>query len=1068
MGNYKGILFRKAIHCVFGGVVLCVCLTAVNARGQINLPFRNIGPSQTGGRVTTLTGIPGNYLTYYIGAAGGGLWKTTDDGQHWTGIFTHGPSASIGSVAVDPKNLDVIWVGTGENSLRNGAIDGHGLFRSDDGGKTWKLMGFADAGQIVTLSINPDNPNDVLVGIMGHQWGPNENRGIFRTEDGGATWTKVLYVNSLTGCSNIARDPENPEILFAAMWQAYRRPWEMIDGGPGSGVYRSRDDGKTWQKLTEGLPGGPLGKVTVAIAPSHPSTVYALIEAKNGRLWRSNNSGDSWTLVSNNHALSARPFYFNHLAVSPSNENVLYFASLNLLESDDGGKSVHRIDEGVHSDYHAIWVDPKNGKHVFVGTDGGAFETNDGGIGWQKFGNIPFGQYYAVAAAATPGMPPGSPYIICGGLQDNNGWCGPSSNLNRVNVSGIDWRAYIGGDGDYVVPAKSDPDIIYMTAATVSTGAVYRYDVKSGLSQFIRPYWPITHEVGTDKLKYRFSLSTPIAVSRTDPNTVYLGTNVVFKTTDGGQHWRVISPDLTQNVKSKQQIGGGPVEPEISGSENYDVILSVSIARTNPNVLWVGTDDSRVWVTRDDGAHWTNATPQLKSMPDWSRIYQVGVSPFDPGTAYIAVNADRMNNTHIYVYRTHDYGKTWTEIVNGLPANVPGQVVREDPNKKGLLFLGTDRGVYYSLDDGNHWNPANRHFPTTPIWDLHFIKQEHSVVLASHGRGIFVFDNLRPLEEMADAQGKNFYAFTPSPGVLFNTHRWGRPTIPYYSVPNYVPGVHIDYLIKGQGSRSSGGMGPGARHVMAVIKNEQGHVVAHLTGPAREGLNSVVWRMRYESATPLEIEPAQRRRRPSPFRSFGPMVLPGHYTVDLTYNGDTVHQSIVVSPDPRLNIPPETFRRHVEIGVGIRNEMDAMDRMLNQLTSLRRQLESREQASHGNASLSSQIDSLSGKASGLWDKFLTPGIQYSAGEDNLHALMRLYLKIQRTAFEMFGTYAYVPDASLAEAIQSQGSELRANISDYNQLVQTDLRQLNRALTAAGLNPIRGVNTVAVPAAVNLH
>ncbi len=1054
--------------CAIGFLSFSLPLPAVPSRAQIDLPFRDIGPAETGGRVTAVAGIPGNYNVYYVGSAGGGLWKTTDGGQRWTGIFTHGPSASIGSVAVDPQNSNVIWVGTGENTLRNGAIDGHGLFRSDDGGKTWKLMGFAEAGQIVTISINSTNPNDVLVGVMGHQWGPNEDRGIFRTEDGGATWTKVLYVNSLTGCSTIARDPKNPQILFAAMWQAYRRPWRLIDGGPGSGVYRSRDDGKTWEKLTDGLPSGPLGKVTVAIASSNPSTVYALIEAKDGRLWRSDNGGDSWSLVSNNHALAARPFYFSQMDVSPSDENVVYFGSLNFLESDDGGKTVHSISRGVHSDFHAIWVDPDNAKHIVVGNDGGAFETSDGGIGWQKFGNIPLGQYYAVAASVMPGMPTGSPYFVCGGLQDNNGWCGPSSNLNRFNVSGMDWRVYVGGDGDYVVPAKSDPNIIYMTAATVSTGAVYRYDVKTGLSEFIRPYWPIAHEYGTDKVKYRFSLSTPIAVSRTDPNTVYLGTNVVFRTTDGGQHWTVISPDLTHNDKSKQAIGGGPIEPEISGSENYDVILSISIARTDPNVLWVGTDDSRVWVTRDDGAHWTNVTPKLKSMPDWSRIYQVGVSPFDPGAAYIALNADRMNDTHIYVYRTHDYGKRWTEIINGLPPDVPGQVVREDPNKKGLLFLGTDRGVYYSLNDGGSWYPANTHFPTTPVWDLHFIKEEHSVVLATHGRGLFVFDNLRPLEEMADAQGKNFYAFTPSPGILFNTQRWGKPTLPYYAVPNYVPGVDITYLTKGQGSQMSSSKDPSGEHVEAVIKNEQGQVVAHLSGPAHKGLNSIVWMMRYDGATRLQLTPASRRPSPSPFRAFGPMVLPGHYTVDLTYNGDTVQRNIEVSPDPRLHIPPAIFRKHVEIGLGIRNEMDSMDRMLNQLTDLRRQLESRAQAAHSNASLSNQIQSLSDKASALWNKFLTPGIQYNVGEDNLHALMRLYLKIQRTAFQMFGTYDYVPDQSLANHIASQGRQLRAGLSEYNQLVQADLHQLNNALTTARLEPIIGVRTVEVPAPVNIQ
>lgn len=1052
----KEVLLRTILHSVLGTVFLCACFAARTARGQVNISFRDIGPSETGGRVTAIVGIPGSYNTYYIGAAGGGLWKTTDGGQKWEGIFTHGPSGSIGAIAVDPHNSQVVWVGTGETTLRNGSIDGHGIFLSADGGKTWKLMGFAESGQIGSISIDPNDSNDVLVGVMGHQWGPNEDRGIFRTEDGGATWKKVLFVNTFTGCPKIERDSKDPSILFAAMWEAHRRPWRLIDGGMGSGLYRSHDDGKTWEKLTRGLPADPLGKVTVAIAPSDPSRVYALIEAKDGRLWRSNDGGDSWTLVSNNHALAARPFYFTHMEVSPDNENVLYFASLNLLESDDAGKTTHQIDPGVHSDYHAMWVDPSSGKHILVGNDGGAYETSDGGEGWEKFANLSFGQFYAVAAAATPGMPDGAPYMICGGLQDNSGWCGPSTNLNRTNVSGIDWRVYVGGDGDYVVPAPSDPNIIYMTAATVSTGAVYRFDVRTGLSEFIRPYWPIAHEFGTDKLKYRFNLSTPIAVSRTDPNTVYLGTSSVFKTTDGGKNWTVVSPDLTRNDKSKQQIGGGPIEPEISGSENYDTILSVSIASTDPKVLWVGTDDGLVWVTRDDCAHWTDVRPKLPGAPDWSRVYQVGVSPFDAGTAYISMNADRMNDTHIYVYRTHDYGQTWTAITNGLPQDAPGHVVREDPNKKGLLMLGTDRGVYYSLNDGDDWHMANSNFPTTPVWDLHFVKQAHAVVLATHGRGIFAFDNLRPLEEMDDAQGKKFYGFTPSPGILYNTQRWGEPALPYYSVPNVGLNVEIPYLI---GPGSSGG-----GRVTAVIKDANGAVIAHLSGPAKQGLNSIDWGMRYDGPTPLLAEESGSGN--SYRRVFAPPVLPGHYTVELSYEGDSTSREINVLPDPRLNISEDRFRKHVEIGLNLRDEMNSMDQMLNQLAKLKVELAARQRAvgAGSSADLAQKITVLSAKTTALEDEFLTPGIQYSAGEDNLHALLRLYLQIQRSAQTIFSTYDYLPDESMQEAIDRQAKDLREALAKYNQLVDVDVPQVSQALSAAGAKPLQGIATVESPQA----
>ncbi len=541
---------------------------SVGADSLNNVKFRNLGPSVGGGRVAAVVGVPGDRNTYYVGAAAGGVWKTTDGGDSWEAVFKDQPTASIGALALAPSNPNVVWVGTGEGNPRNDVVDGRGVFMSPDAGKSWQFMGLGDVGQISRIVIDPADPDVVFVAALGHVWAPNAERGVFRTADGGKTWHKVLFVNDTTGVSDLVMVPGNPRLLFAAMWQFVRHPWELVSGGAASGIYRSKDGGLTWERLKDGLPTGLLGRIAVAVGPTNPSHVYALIETTQGMLWDSKDQGDHWSKVSDFHGLSARPFYFSLLHVSPVDDRKLFFSSYLLLRSDDGGKTTTPIDRGVHVDHHALWIDPQNPDRMIQGNDGGAYVTESGAKNWRYLNNLPIEQFYMVAADNN------APYMLCGGLQDNNAWCGPSSGTaggggsgGSGGLNGSEWFTVTGGDGEYAVPAPSDSSILYVDS---QNGNITRVDLKTGLTRSIRPYLSTVNEMKPANLKYRFNWTSPITVSARDANTAYIGANVVFKTTDGGERWTALSPDLTRNDKAKQVTSGGPIEYDISGAETYN------------------------------------------------------------------------------------------------------------------------------------------------------------------------------------------------------------------------------------------------------------------------------------------------------------------------------------------------------------------------------------------------------------------------------------------------------------------------------------------------------------------
>ena len=656
-----------------------------------HLKYRSIGPA-AGGRVSRSCGVPGDPLTYYAATSAGGVWKSRDGGIHWMPIFDDQPTSSIGSIAVAPSDPNVIYVGSGEANIRGNVAVGNGIYRSTDAGKTWQHV-WNQEGQIGTMIVHPRNPRTAYAAVLGHAFGPNPERGVYRTTDGGDTWKRVLFKDANTGASDVCFDPANPRILFAGLWQARRRPWEMTSGGPGSGLYVSRDGGDTWTQLVHTpkpespeagkeapkgkkhageLPEGIWGKIGVAVAPSDSRRVYALIEAEKGGLFRSDDGGDTWKLVNPHRALRQRAWYYSTLTIDPTNPEAIWFPQVPLLKSIDGGKTFARVKGVHHGDHHDVWIDPRNPRRIIDSNDGGVDISTNGGESWHA-PPLPICQFYHVSVDNR------TPYHVSGPMQDLGTASGPSNSLSAAGINLSDWHSVGGGETGFTAPDPSDPNIVY---AGEYGGFISRYDhrTRQAKSIGVYPFDPSGH--GAEDLKYRFQWTAPILVSPHDPKTVYHGANVLFKTSDAGLHWTPISPDLTRNDKSKQKWSGGPITGDNTGVEVYDTIFAIAESPKEKGLLWAGSDDGLVHVSRDGGQHWQNVTPKIA--PEWGTVASVEASPFEPATAYVVVDAHKLDDTKPYLFKTTDFGATWKRLGESLPANVNLHVVREDPKRRGL------------------------------------------------------------------------------------------------------------------------------------------------------------------------------------------------------------------------------------------------------------------------------------------------------------------------------------------------------------------------------------------------
>jgi len=1020
------------------------------------MKYRLVGPFR-GGRSLTAAGVPGDPTTYYFGATGGGVWKSTDGAMSWSSVFDKEGTSAIGSIAVASSNHNIVYVGTGEACIRGNISHGDGVYKTLDGGKTWKNVGLRDSRAIGKVIINPNNPDIVFVAALGHPYGPNTERGIFRTTDGGKTWDKVLYKDENTGGIDVAFDPHNPNILFGALWQARRTSWSMDDGGPGSGIYRSGDGGSTWKHLEEhGLPKGPYGKIGVAVA-SNSERVYALIEAHNpdGGLYRSDDGGESWQLVNASHSLWQRPWYYMHVIADPRDENTLYIMDVDAYKSTDGGRQFNKY-HVPHGDNHGLWIDPQNTRRMIASNDGGVTVTIDGGKNWTAQDNQPTAQFYHVTTDSA------SPYRIYGAQQDS----GTVAIVNRSDdgsISRSDWYDVGGGEAGYIAPYPPDPNIVY---AADYQGNITRYDRHTGQVKSITEQPELSDAHGAANLEHRFQWTAPVMLSPHDPETLYHAGEMLFKTSDGGVHWKAISPDLTRNDKSKQKVSGGDITIDDSGTEYYDTIFALTESPLKKGLLWAGTDDGLIQLTQDEGKTWTNVTP--KDMPEWARISQIEASRFDAGTAYVAVDRHQFDDLKPYIFKTSDYGKTWTKLGNGIPETTFVRAVREDPKRRGLLYAGTEMGVFVSFNDGANWRSFQLNLPTTPVHDL--IIKDNDLVLATHGRAFWVLDDLSPVRQYAEGVAqKDMFLYNPATAYRIQAGAGGggerRPS--KQAGQNPPAGAVIYYFLKDAPKKDT--------EATLEILDASGKVIRKYSSmeydsleeppdpddkkPEKElkpeaGLNRFVWDLRYEEA----------RRIPGYYLyeynggARGPVAVPGKYQVRLTVGGKSQTADFDLKLDPRVKVSQEDLQAQFNLLIETRDELSRVYDAVNQIQDVRSQLAGLKRRLPENASAKNIVtaaDELEKKLVAVRDNIVN--LDITANEDSLAYPPQLDAKLAFLAMDA-GSADSAPteaESRQLEKLKRQSGELLAKWDD---LQRRDLAAFQK-LTAEG-----SLSTVMVPPA----
>lgn len=1016
------------------------------------MKYRLIGPFR-GGRSLTAAGIPGDPTTYYFGATGGGVWKSTDGGSTWSPIFDKEGTGSIGSIAVAQSDHNVLYVGTGEACLRGNISQGDGVYKSLDAGKTWKNVGLSDSRAIGKVIIDPDNPDKVFVAALGHPYGPNSERGVFRTLDGGKTWDKVLYKDENTGAVDVAFDPHNSSIVFAALWQVHRTSWTLDDGGPGSGIYRSTDGGTTWKRLEEhGLPKGPYGRIGIAVG-ANSDRVYALIEAKtpDGGLYRSDDGGDTWEFVNPSHNLWQRPWYYMHIVADPKNENVIYIMDVDTYKSTDGGHLFNKV-KVPHGDNHGLWIDPKDTRRMIASNDGGVTISLDGGTSWTPENNQPTAQFYHVITDNA------TPYRVYGSQQDS-GSVAIASRSDDGSIDRSDWYDVGGGEAGYIAPYPPDPDIVY---ADDYQGTLTRYDRHIGQAKSITEQPELSDAHGAAKLEHRFQWTAPLLISPHDPNTLYHGGERLFKTTDGGVHWEAISPDLTRNDKSKQVASGGDITLDDSGTEYYDTIFTIAESPITKGVIWVGTDDGLVQLTRDDGKSWSNITP--KDLPEWSRISLVEASPFDAGTAYVAADLHQSDDLRPYLYKTSDYGKTWTKLTNGIPDGSFVRAVREDPEKRGLLYAGTEGGVYVSFNDGENWRPLKLNLPTVPVHDL--VVKNNDLVVATHGRAFWILDDIDPLRQYKDQIDREAaHLYTPDPAYRIQAGESGERHASKRTGENPPVGAVIYFYLKDAPKDGT--------ETKLEILDVSGKMVREYSSlktppldepadpddkkPEKEikpeaGLNRFVWDLRGEEA----------HRVPGYYLweynlgAEGPVVPPGKYQVKLTVGGDTQTASFEVKLDPRVKVSEADLQQQYAMQMQIHDELNRVYDTVNQIQDVRSQILGLKRRLPENASMktiASSADDLDKKLIAVRDEFVN--LTINANEDSLAYPPQLDAKWAFLAMDL-GT----ADSAPTQAEMLQFEKLKKQTAEF--AGQWDNLQNHELADFRKLTAENNLSTVVVP------
>lgn len=958
------MLMRRRTIVVISLLTFCFLIhPSLTAKAQAtkdilgSLRFRHIGP--TGNRLTSVVGIPDQPNIYYVGAASGGIWKTIDGGVHWEPIFDSQPVSSIGALAIAPSNPNIVWAGTGEPWLRSHISVGQGVYKSTDAGKTWTLMGLEKTGRISRVVIDPRNPDVVLVGALGHAYGPQAERGVFRTTNGGKTWDRVLFTDENSGCAHLEMDPSNPQVLFAGMWPIEIHTWGRQSGGPGSGLFKSTDGGVTWKRLSgNGLPERTTGKIVFAIAPNNSKRIYALIETGDGvplngketdrgKLWRSDDGGENWRLVSYDRNLGGRTHYYFRVAVAPDNENETYYLTAGFARSTDGGETARMLIGGASpgGDNHDIWIDPKNANRIAVANDGGVSISTTRGQTWYRI-QLPIAQMYHVTVDNR------IPYYVYGNEQDDPSYRGPSRSGGGGVGSSIPrsaWQPVGGGESGWATPDPVDPNIIWSSASGSGSvgGIVERFDLRNGQIRRVEVWPDQTNGSPAADVKYRFVWTFPLTISPHDHKKLYVGSQFVHQTTDDGQSWQVISPDLTTNDKTKQGFSGGLTGDNI-GVEYFSTIFAIAESPKEKGLIWVGTNDGLVQLTRDGGKNWTNVTKNIPDLPPSGTVSNIEPSRYEAGAVYLTVDFHQENNRDPFIFKSKDYGKTWKAITNGIPRSMLSYAhcIREDPVRPGLLYVGTENGLYVSFNDGENWEPLQSNMPRAPVYWM--VVQEHfnDLVIATYGRGFWILDDLTPIQQMNQTvRDSNVHLFPPRPA-----YRFRQSAVPVTMSDDPSAGQNPQY-----GAAISYYLNTApAGDVRISIADAKGQTVRTFTGGKNVGLNRVVWnlegeqttevRMRTSPAYAPEIKLDKDGTRSAPGAPRMSILLPpGTYTVKLSVAGQEFTQPLVIRKDPNsggseADIISQTtmmneLRRDLETGSGMVNQIEIIRSQLNKLDS---------------------------------------------------------------------------------------------------------------------------------------
>jgi photosystem II stability/assembly factor-like uncharacterized protein len=1013
------------------GLALAVGATAqteIDSSTFAGLEARPIGPAVMSGRIAAIDGVSADPLTLYVGSAGGGVWKSKDAGVTFKPVFDK-YTQSIGAVAIDPKNPQTVWVGTGESWTRNSVSIGDGVYKTTDGGDNWQRMGLADSERIARIRVSPadgTHGNTVWVCATGHLWNDNEERGVYKTTDGGKTWKRVLYVDAKTGCSDIDVDPQDPSIVYAGMWQFRRGAAYFSSGGPGSGLYKSTDGGDTWKKAEAGLPSGDKGRIAVAVAPSRPSTVYAVVESKNTALYRSDDTGVTWREMSSSFNIQARPFYFALLTIDPTDYNTIYKPGLFLTVSTDGGKTFNNSfgpgGGNVHSDMHALWINAKNPNELVLGTDGGVYISSDKGGHWRHVKSLPVSQFYHVSYDMD------WPYHVYGGLQDNGSWSAPSR--GPAGVQNRDWRSIGFGDGFWAFRDPRDSDVVY---TEYQGGKVSRIHISTGENRDVQP------QPSKGEPEYRYNWNTPIHLSPTQPDTMYIGCQFLFRTRDRGETWEKISPDLTTNDPGRQQqLKSGGLTVDNSSAENHTTIFTISESPKNKDVIWVGTDDGYIQVTRDGGKSWTNVTKNLPGVPANTWVSTVEAGRFEEGTAFATLDGHTTGDMKTYVFETTDFGQTWKPLMTAALADAGyAHVIRQDLENPDLLFLGTELGLYISVDGGAAWaRYTGGDFPRVAVRDIAIHPRDGDLILATHGRGVYILDDITPLRNLKRDVMEQEVAFLPSrpsPMVIPSAIQ-EFPGDEEYVGDTPDEAAYVTYYLK-------------KRHIVGDLKlevyDDKGALIATLPAGKRKGINRVTWPMRMKPPR----TPAGNSVIQAPFSFMGPRVLAGSYTIKLTKGGQTLASQVQLVTDPRSTHTVEDRKLQYDTVLKLHGMMERLTYVVDATLGARDGLKQRAEALPKGDKLRKQAESLADELTKFHATLVATGEGgWLSGEEQLREKLG-------TVYGGVNGYEGSPSRTQLEQVDVLSERLEKAEAKLASVGKGGLAEVNKALTARKLEPV---------------